>query len=178
MADDLNLIAFHNAIRFSGLFAKYTAQRWGLRHLADLAQRVMTELVTRAVETTGNPDPRLRHIDVEELQAIRIRVSTLGSTLLVEVWDSDPTPPELGDACLSTIDELCQRWDCYGPTRGGKVIRAEIEAPQQHGQLPQRTAGQFPYPALDTPAQPSRDTPLMRRVLDGLSALDAGTTTQ
>jgi hypothetical protein len=55
--NDLTLVALHTAIRLSGLFAKFTAQHWGLHHLSHAAERVATELVTRAVETTGNPDP-------------------------------------------------------------------------------------------------------------------------
>jgi hypothetical protein len=52
-ADGLELTALHTAIGFFGLFAKFTAQRWGFRHLADTAERVAIELITRAVETTS-----------------------------------------------------------------------------------------------------------------------------
>ncbi|MGH3973463.1 MAG: hypothetical protein ACRDS9_09065, partial [Pseudonocardiaceae bacterium] len=57
---DLTLIAADSAERFSGLFAKATALAWGFRHLATDAETLAVELITRAVETTGNPNPNPR----------------------------------------------------------------------------------------------------------------------
>jgi hypothetical protein len=146
-AEGLELTALHTAIRFSGLFAKFTAQRWGFRHLADTAERVAIELITRAVETTGNPNPHPRYSELGELHIIGIRVSAKGSSLLIEVWDRDPSPPQDSslDNHLSTVEEISQEWNCYRPRSGGKVIWAElaprpIQPPQPQ---PQRTAGQF-----------------------------------
>lgn len=130
-ANDLTLIALHTAIRLSGLFAKFTAQRWGLRPLADAAEQVAAELITRAVETTGNPDPHPRYINLGELHIIGICVSLHGDSLLIEVWDSDPTPPPDAylDHHLSTVADISQQWSCYRPDRGGKVIWAELALP-------------------------------------------------
>lgn len=72
---DLTLTALHTAIRFFGLFAKYTVRGWGLRNLASAAERVAAELVARAVETTGNPDPHPRYTTLGELHLISIRLS-------------------------------------------------------------------------------------------------------
>jgi hypothetical protein len=174
-ASDLTLIALHTAIRFSGLFAKCSAQRWGFRHLSGAAERVAAELIARAVETTGNPDPNPRYTDLGELRVIGIRISVKGNALLIEVWDSDPTPPRDSylDSHLSAVEEASQRWSCY-PHSGGKVMWAELVAPQQRqaGELPQRTAGRYCNPEPETPAQPPPNTALMRRVLDGLQDLD------
>lgn len=56
-ANNLTLTALHPAIWFSGLFATFTAQRWGNHPLADTAEQVAPELIARALATTGNPDP-------------------------------------------------------------------------------------------------------------------------
>ncbi|MDQ3765564.1 MAG: hypothetical protein M3460_30290 [Actinomycetota bacterium] len=125
-ANDLTLIALHTAIRLSGLFAKFTAQRWGLRPLPDAAERVEVELIAHAVETTGNsnPDPHPRYSELDELHIIGIRVNYKGNGLVIEVWDSDSTPPPdtYLDHHLSTVADISQQWSCYQPDSGGKVI--------------------------------------------------------
>jgi hypothetical protein len=146
----VELTALHTAIRFSGLFAKFTAQRWGFRHMADAAQRVAVELIARAVETTGNPDPHPRYSELGELHIIGIRVSVKGSGLLIEVWDRDPSsPPQISyfDSHLSTVEENSQRWN-YLPCNGGKIIWAELAPCPVHSAqpLPQRAAGRFSSP--------------------------------
>jgi hypothetical protein len=66
--------------------------------------------------------------DLSELHIIGIRVSMKASGLLVEVWDSDPTPPQGSylDSHLSSVAEISHRWNCYQPRSGGKVIWAEL----------------------------------------------------
>lgn len=133
LASDLTLRALHTAIRFSGLFAKFTAQRWGLRPLADTAERVAAELIARAVETTGNPDPNPRYTELGELHIIGIRVSREDHGLLIEVWDNDPIPPQNpdSDGHLSTVADISHQWNYYRPHGGGKVMWAELAIPQQ-----------------------------------------------
>jgi hypothetical protein len=93
--EDLTLIAADSAERFSGLFAKGTAVAWGFRHLATDAETLAVELITRAVKTTGNPNP---HPSFTELPRNRppnigIRITQQDHGLLIEVWDSDPPHP-------------------------------------------------------------------------------------
>jgi hypothetical protein len=176
-ANDLTLIALHTAIGLSGLFARFTAHQWGFRYLSHAAERVAAELIARAVETTGNPDPNPRYTDLGELHIIGIRVSRQGNCLLIEVWDSDPTPPQdaYPDNHLSLVAEISHQWSYYRPRSGGKVIRAELHRPEQRQvgeQLPHRTAGgSYSYSEPETPAEPLRDVAVMRRVLDGLHQL-------
>lgn len=42
--------ALHSAIGIAGLFTRYTVRRWNLSELADSAERVAVELISRAVE--------------------------------------------------------------------------------------------------------------------------------
>jgi hypothetical protein len=130
-ADGVELTALHTAIRFSGLFAKFTAQRWGFHHLTDTAERIAIELIARAVETPGNPNPHPCYSDLSELHIIGIRVSVKGSGLLIEVWDCDPSPPQDSslDSHLPTVEEISQGWSCYRPRSGEKVIWA-VPAPR------------------------------------------------
>jgi hypothetical protein len=54
---DLPLVAAATAERLSGLFARAAASAWGFRDRAVDAETLAIELVTRAVETTGDPTP-------------------------------------------------------------------------------------------------------------------------
>jgi hypothetical protein len=128
LVDELTLTALPSAIQIGALFAKYSARRWGLPlTVAKMAECVAAELVTRAVKTTGNPDPRPRWCQLGELQIIGIRVSRKAQGLLVEVWDSDPTPPQDLDSHLSAVSEISEQWNCYRPNGGGgKVIWAQL----------------------------------------------------
>lgn len=176
-ADGLTLVALHTAIRFSALFAKFTARRWGLRHLAESAEHVAAELIARAVETTGNPDPNPRYLELGELHPIGIRVSAKGYGLLIEVWDRDPTLPQAPhlDNHLLAVATISQQWNCYQTRSGGKVIWVKLSLPAQRRAsqpLPQRTAGRYSYSEAKTLVTPIRDIKLMQRVLDGLHRLD------
>jgi len=131
---DLMLVATNSAEVFSGLFAKGAALAWGFRRLAKDAEALAVELISRAVETTGNPDPHLRYTELlkNPLLLIGIRVSPKDNGLLIEVWDSDPPPHDAYlDSHLSTAEEISQDWSCYQPRGGGKVIWAERAVPRQ-----------------------------------------------
>lgn len=181
--DDLTLVALTSAEQFAGLFAKCAALNWGLRAEAGAAERVAVELIARAVETTGNPDPRPRYTELlkDTPPRIGIRVSPIRTGLLVEVWDTDPTPPippggAYLDQHLAVVHELSRRWNWYRHG-GGKVIWAELGAPQPrqskaHEPLPRRTAGRFSFPEPETPVEPVTDLGVLRSVLEGLHRLD------
>ncbi|MGQ0715733.1 MAG: hypothetical protein ACT4NP_00225 [Pseudonocardiales bacterium] len=156
------------AYRISGLYTKYTAQQWGLRHLADAAEYVAVELIALAVETTGNPAPDLRHSELDGVPIIGLCVSTYGPGLRIEVWDTDPTPPPPAHQHLYAVENAGGQWDCYHPRSGGKVIRAQLGiAP-----LPRRTAGSLTLPDPVKPIEPMRDTDKLQKILDGLTNYD------
>jgi hypothetical protein len=134
--EDLTLIAAYSAERFSALFARGIAVAWGFRHLATDAETLAVELITRAVETTGNPNPRPSFTELSKNRPpnIGIRITQRDHGLLIEVWDSVPTPPRDAylDSHLSIVEEISHDWGCYRPRGGGKVIWAELGVRRQH----------------------------------------------
>lgn len=128
--NDLTLTALRTAIPLSGLFARFIAHRQGLHHLTHAAEQITRALTARAVETTGNPGPKPRYTDLGELQIIGVRVTCHGQFLLIEVWDTDPTPPQnvYLDNHLSLVAQISHEWSYYRPHNGGKVIWAELHA--------------------------------------------------
>ncbi|MGH3778150.1 MAG: hypothetical protein ACRDRR_20845 [Pseudonocardiaceae bacterium] len=149
----MTLVALNSAERFSGLFASGTARGWGFHYLANDAERLADELITRAVETTGNPDPHLSYIGLlKPPPLIGIRISLKNGGLLIEVWDSDPTSPlpaegSYLDDHLTAVQERAQRWNWYRPDGGGKIIWAELapRQPQRPAPLSHRAAGRFHF---------------------------------
>lgn len=116
------------------MFARGVAVAWGFRHLATDAETLAVELVTRAVETTGNPNPRpsFTELSKDRPPNIGIRITQRVHGLFIEVWDSDRTPLQGVDAHLATVANVSQDWGCYRPRGGGKVIWAELGVPRQH----------------------------------------------
>ncbi len=138
--DGWTFAALHSAIGIAGLFTHYTVRRWNLSELADTAERIAVELISRVVETTGIPHPHPLWTELDRLQLISIQLRWTGRRLLIHVWDSDTTPPTREqppralclDSHLLTVEEISQRWDCYQPRSGGKVIWAELTLPSPH----------------------------------------------
>lgn len=138
--DGWTFAALHSAIGIAGLFTRYTVRRWSLSELADSAERVAVELISRAVETTGIPQPHPLWTELDRLQLISIQLHWTGRNLLIQVWDSDTTPPiheqQPRDLCLDShllaVEEISRRWDYYQPRSGGKGIWAELAPPSPH----------------------------------------------
>jgi hypothetical protein len=100
--------------------------------VAHAAETLAVELITRAVETTGDPNPYRRLTDLSRKlpPRIGIRLTLRDHGLLIEVWDSDKTPPQYMDAHLAVAGSMSLEWDCYQPRGGGKVIRADLGIPK------------------------------------------------
>jgi anti-sigma regulatory factor (Ser/Thr protein kinase) len=129
----LELGALPTAPSCARLHTQQLLWEWGLSRLADSSVAVVSELVTNALETT------IRH---RLPSPIRLRLSSNGQQVLIEVWDADPTPPRppaldanrlpLADAengrGLFLVASLSERWSCYTIGQGGKVMWAEVSS--------------------------------------------------
>ena len=102
-------------------FTQATLQGWGLGALSELAELLVSELVTNALRHTDRP---------QQLRLFRDR------TLTVEVADSDSQTPiqrgaaeyEEGGRGIQLVDQLARRWGSRA-TRHGKVVWFELEPP-------------------------------------------------
>lgn len=97
---------------------------------ADTIELLVSELVTNAVKTTAGHEA-----------AVRLRLSSDHTRVLIEVWDADPLPPlpkdlgedgipdpqEEGGRGLFLMAALSTRWDWH-PTGepDGKVVWCEV----------------------------------------------------
>ncbi|MEC3979651.1 ATP-binding protein [Amycolatopsis sp. H20-H5] len=169
-ADSLTLAATRAAIGCAQMFVSHTLYHWNARFIEDDALLAVTELVTNAVKATGVMDEHPRWWELDHLNLIRVRLLGMDASIVIEVWDSDPEPPEL----------MNPRWHCLQPRSGGKVVWGELEFPQRATALDQAQEQPLPLPRRKPrpspgPRRPTaieRDPEVLRRVIDGLMKLD------
>jgi hypothetical protein len=126
--DYVELAARPTGVARARLHARNLLWEWGLDWLAPDAELLVAELITSAI----------RAKTVREEAAVRLRLSSDGSQVLIEVWDADRWSPP---AALFLVSALSARWGWY-PTREprGKVVWCQLEAsgyePTVSGSLP------------------------------------------
>jgi anti-sigma regulatory factor (Ser/Thr protein kinase) len=127
----LLLGALPSAVPCARLHARQVLWEWGLSGVAEIAELLLSELVTNAVQAA--------RATVNDL-TVNVRLSANHDRLLIEVWDSNVQPPvprvpengfpevdaESGRG-LFLVETLSARWGWY-PTRnpGGKVTWCEL----------------------------------------------------
>ncbi len=98
------------------LHARNLLWEWGLDWIDPDAELLVAELMTNAVKATA----------ARCEAAVRLRLSSDGKQVFVEVWDADPWLPP---AALFLVPALSARWGWYLTKEPrGKVVWSEIEA--------------------------------------------------
>jgi anti-sigma regulatory factor (Ser/Thr protein kinase) len=126
----LELAALPTAVACARLHARNMLWEWGLDWLAPDAELLVAELMTNAVKA----------VLPQNEAVVRLRLSSDGTQVLIEVWDAEPWPPAAADhgedgpqaeagRGLFLVAALSARWDWY-PTEepSGKVVWCEIAA--------------------------------------------------
>jgi anti-sigma regulatory factor (Ser/Thr protein kinase) len=127
----LLLGALSSAVPCARLHARQVLWEWGLSEVAEIAELLLSELVTNAVQAA--------RVTVNDMH-VNVRLFANRDRLLIEVWDSNVQPPvprvlengfpqvdaESGRG-LFLVETLSERWGWY-PTRnpGGKVTWCEL----------------------------------------------------
>jgi hypothetical protein len=123
---ELTLASLPNAPSYGRLLIQCSLRGWGIAHMIDEAQLVISELLTNAVKASA------------ELTTIQIRLAVIeGTSLVIEVRDCNPEPPVLKDGSsdneggrgLMIVDALSERWGYYHPTHRRKAVWAELLIP-------------------------------------------------
>jgi anti-sigma regulatory factor (Ser/Thr protein kinase) len=125
----LELGAFPGAVPCARLHARQMLWEWQLTGLSDIAELLISELVTNAVQ--------ISHADAQNTP-VRLWMLANQTRVLILVWDSSPLPPvrmstnegdENGRGLL-LVETLSMRWDWYflPQHNGGKVVWCELRA--------------------------------------------------
>jgi hypothetical protein len=157
------------------MLARYDLQSCGVvpGHI-ETAVRVVDELVTVAVNTTGITEPNPRYSErYANLKLVGIRLRVFARSVVIEVWDSSELPPVL-DAS-GVVGSLSRQWNYYLPRSGGKVVWCELDISAPPSDDTVRMSSMLPHrKRKNGPAHPTEvmnDPAMLRRVLDGLRAL-------
>lgn len=121
----LTLAPLPTAASCARLHAVHILHEWGLRHLADDAAVIVSELITNAADAS---------VLVPEHPAIALRLLATGTSLTIEVWDQSPLDLEPRDAdaddeCgrgLTVVAALGNRWGSERTGYRRKVVWAEL----------------------------------------------------
>ena len=165
LRSSLELGALSSAVPCACLHVKHVLWEWGLNSLAESAELLVSELVTNAVNATGQPG-----------QTVSVNLAgagtSTGTRVLIEVRDADPQPPgpgepgEDGASGVLLVAALSTRWDWY-PSQdpAGKVVWCELAtAPPGQASLPRRVPRARPKPQ----AEIVTDLDILRRLRDHL----------
>ena len=123
----LELGALPEAVPCARAHAKIMLLIWGLSELSESVELLVTELVSNAVKATQELKSPIR-------PPVRMRLSTDGRRVLIEMWDASalmPVPTEASFEAesgrgLRLVDAISDKWGHYATTDGGKVVWAEI----------------------------------------------------
>ena len=161
LRSSLELGALPTAASCACLHVKHLLWEWGLNSLVESAELLVSELVTNAVNATGQPG-----------QAVSVNLAGTATRVLIEVRDADPQPPgpgepgEDGASGVLLVAALSTRWDWY-PSQDprGKVVWCELAtAPPAQASLPRRVPRARPKPQ----AEIVTDLDILRRLRDHL----------
>ena len=102
---------------------------------AQAAELLVSELVTNAVRFAGHPARTLRYSERTSASLIALSLRHFRERLLIEVYDTDDTPPALarpGDDAesgrgLVLVSALSKEWSYFFPSGGGKVVYCILE---------------------------------------------------
>jgi anti-sigma regulatory factor (Ser/Thr protein kinase) len=125
LTSKLELGALPSAVPCARLHAKHIFREWGLAHVADDAELIVSELMTNALNAAKSPP---------ECHPITLRLLASREYLVIQVWDALTAAPaprphaidsETGRG-LEIVSLLCDRWGYYHPAEGGKVTWAAL----------------------------------------------------
>jgi anti-sigma regulatory factor (Ser/Thr protein kinase) len=122
----LELAALSSAVPCARGHVQAVAMEWGLTHLADTAELLASEIVTNAVQASGQ-------LKIADPPVVRVTVTADRESVLIRVWDGSDGmpvrqqagPSDDGGRGLTIIDALSTDWGAYREA-DGKVVWALI----------------------------------------------------
>ena len=130
----LPLGALPTAVPCARAYTRVIMEEWALPVMTDPAELIVSELVTNSVKASADSSGRPRYGE-DGLPVMHLRLACDHARVLIEVWDSVPSPPaarqarpdEEGGRGLALIQAMSDRWGWTTvPGWPGKVVWAEL----------------------------------------------------
>jgi anti-sigma regulatory factor (Ser/Thr protein kinase) len=121
----LELGAHPGAVPCARLYTRHVLREWGLAHVADDAELLVSELVTNAVKAT---------MQARLAAQVAVYLAADPDRLIFLVWDASPEAPARrphGDDAMSgrgleIVEALSENWGSCVREDGGKVVWARL----------------------------------------------------
>ena len=140
------------------LHARHVLGAWSLEDLSDTVELLVSELATNAVQAAEKVSgPPWAAGPSPQRQCVELRLTLTDYTLVIEVWDACPAPPQqaglpdagaLSGRGLFLVQELSQRWGSTTRPRRAAATRALSTGSAPH-------PGPFPASCVRSPARSS-----------------------
>jgi hypothetical protein len=182
------------SVRAARRHAAGVVAAWGLGDRVEAVELLVSELATNSVHARPGADgvptaaPGTR---ADRRERFAVRLSCTDANLVIEVWDGAAADPPVrkahdpaadGGRGLLLVEALSDDRGYYRPRTGGKVTWCactlagspppSADGPEASSPLPRRNARASPEPGPPA-VEMTYDLPLLRRVVDGLRALDS-----
>ncbi len=127
---DITVPSVPSAVACSRHFAANMLTQWRITDVVDVAELVISELVTNAINAVDAAESVGENV-------VRVRLVVAADRLFISVWDRNagvPAVPEAesdaeGGRGLFLVGSLSKRWGHRPSRRGGKIVWAELDAP-------------------------------------------------
>jgi anti-sigma regulatory factor (Ser/Thr protein kinase) len=125
LSSALEFAPLPTAVPCARLHAVHVLHEWGLRHLANDAALIVSELITNAIDASAM---------LPERPPVALRLLATGASLVIEAWDQSPLDLEprqasADDECgrgLTVVAALSARWGTERTGYRRKVVWAEL----------------------------------------------------
>jgi anti-sigma regulatory factor (Ser/Thr protein kinase) len=133
LQDFLELGALLSAVPCARLHARHVLRDWGIGHLGDSTELVVTELTANAVRASR---------ELAQAAAVRLWLLSDAAQILILVWDASPQPPVLPGVTseaehgrgLMLVVAVSEQWGWSARADGdGKFVWAIVRLPLTPG---------------------------------------------
>jgi anti-sigma regulatory factor (Ser/Thr protein kinase) len=121
----LKLGALPSAVPHARQHTSQVLRSWDLGELGESAELVVSELITNAIRAS---------YPLGEENCVRLWILSDGTTVVIQVWDNCPAPPQRTHAGASDedgrglllVEAITTSWDWYSRD-GGKIVWAVLQ---------------------------------------------------
>lgn len=130
---EIQLAATTTAVSTAQLHVRHTLGRWLLIELIAPAERLVTVLVTEAVQATGITDPHPKWSEITDLKQLTVRVVRTDQRVVIEVWDAREvgSHPARELPFSEQVVRLSRRYGRFRLDNGGLATWCELGIPAQ-----------------------------------------------
>jgi anti-sigma regulatory factor (Ser/Thr protein kinase) len=141
LAASIRLVTMPSAPFWARRHARDVLGKWRMpAETTETAELLVSELVTNACKFSGPPSAIVTYSGLGSAGIIDVTLRYLPGRLVIEVSDSDPSPPVAANPGLDSesgrglmlVDALTEEWSYFLPPSGGKTVYCVIRVTEDN----------------------------------------------